>query len=85
MSLEDARDLWMELERLKLENSVLKDSLLEERQSTDNYFTQVDNERQAWKALEDALNADIKQQRQGKVKWGASGLVLGALIMAVVD
>ena len=85
MSLEDARDLWMEVERLRLENQVLKDSLLEERNSVNAFFATTENERQAWQTLEDELNTELKLCKRDKYKWGFVGIVSGALIMAIAD
>ncbi len=85
MTVEDANILYKELARLEAENSLLRERLEAERQSTDAFFATVDNERQAWKQLEDELNAELKLCKRDKYKWGASGLVLGALIMAVAD
>ena len=85
MTVEDAQTLYAELARLQSENNLLKERLEIERQSVDAFFATTENERQAWQTLQDELNAEVKRQKTGKVKWGLVGIVGGALIMAVAD
>ena len=85
MTVEDANILYKELARLEAENNLLKARLEIERNSVDAFFATTENERQAWQSLQDELNAEVKRQKTGKVKWGFGGLLTGALIMAIVD
>ncbi len=76
-----------EIDLLTLEDKVrvLEQALEEERRAYNEWAS-------GWRALEEALNAEREARHQlelshvkDKVTWGLGGLVLGAVIVAVID
>jgi len=76
-----------EIDLLTLEDKVrvLEQALAEERKAYDEWAS-------SWRALEEEMNAEREARHQlelshvkNKVTWGIGGLVLGAVIVAVID
>jgi hypothetical protein len=85
MSVKDANDLFNYIDELEQKVSVLEDRLQVERESTDKYIMTVEQERQAWEDLERSLNAELKQAKIQKWKYGFAGLLFGGIIVAIAD
>jgi len=85
MSVEDANDLYSYINKLERKVSLLEERLQSERELTDKYIMTVEQERQAWEDLEKSLNAELKQAKIQKWKYGFVGALIGGIVIAITD
>jgi uncharacterized protein YlxW (UPF0749 family) len=85
MSVEDANDLYNYIDKLQQKVSLLEERLQSERESTDKYIMTVEQERQAWENLERSMNAELRQVKMQRWKYGFVGALIGGIVIAITD
>ena len=91
MDVQDAIDLYRYIAQLEAENKALKEGLERERNAVDTYITNTNSliekyeqERNAWKKLENELNNELAKQKVKSYKQSAITLILGGIIGAII-
>jgi len=92
MDVQDAIDLYRYIAQLEAENKALREGLERERKAIADYMASTsslidrhEQEREAWRKLENELNAELANQKAKTYKASAIALVLGGLIGAAID
>lgn len=90
MDVQDAIDLYRYVSQLEAENKALREGLERERKAIADYIASTsslidrhEQEREAWRKLENELNAELANQKAKTYKQSVITLILGGLIGAI--